>query len=73
VVSAIKKLEERRRYGLIGRLLYDFDLLRQKFSKDIIEKDEEESVAIERVKKRAKAIPSRIWKMHIQGVKESSI
>jgi hypothetical protein len=65
-----KKVEEKRQYKLIADLFYDFDLFKQSF-KEAPDESTEEEQALERVIKRAEAIPSKTWKEHIQGVKES--
>jgi len=65
-----RRAEDRRQYELISRLLYDFDLFKQS-SRPTETTYEEEKIFLERVKKRAEAISSKVWKDHIQGVKES--
>lgn len=65
----VSQMEERRQYKLIAKLLYDFDLFKESFSK-AEEKDEEDLVAYERIIKRAESIPAKKWKERIQGEKE---
>jgi hypothetical protein len=67
--SRTKRAEERRQYRLIARLLYDFELFTQEFSNAKDEAEEQEQ-ARERIVKRAEDIPAKIWKEHIQRVKE---
>jgi len=65
----VSQVEERRQYRLIAKLLYDFDLFKQSFTK-AEEEHEEELIAYERVVKRAESILAKAWKERIQGEKE---
>jgi len=66
----ISKVEERRQYRLIAKLLYDFLLFKQRFNEAEKRNRDEESFAYERVVKRAETIRADVWKEHIQGEKE---